>query len=134
MSSDFPPLCNGAIAPLIPGDVYLAQGTFTGDVQLGTGSYINMATTPTTIVPVTVTVGDAWAELQFFAVDGGMGAAYAPQQSTTVVGVPLSQQSSPVGGTILYNTTAVGGYTFPQVVQCLINYGLLAGTSNLGTN
>ena len=90
--------------------------------------------TPNAVVPSTIVIGDSLAQIQFFSADGGFGAAYASQQSTTAVGIPLGSQSYPAGGTALTNLSSAGGYTFPQVVQVLINYGLLAGTSTLGTN
>jgi len=119
---------NGSVPSLIPGDVYVSQATFTSDVQLGTGSYLNTAVTPNVIVPSTVTIGDSLAQIQFFSADGGMGAAYASQQGTTVAA------ATPVVIGTSGNITSVAGYTYPQVIQALINYGLLAGTSSLGTN
>ena len=128
---------NGSVPPLTTGDIYVAQATFTGDVQVGTGSYVNLATNPTTIVPVTLTLGDAEAEIQFFAADGGLGAAYAPQQTPSVASSLVVIGTGSAFGTDATSITpytTFSGYTLPQVVQALINYGLLEGTSSLGTN
>ena len=57
-----------------------------------------------------------------------MGAAYASQQGTTV-----ASATAVVIGTAS-SIISAAGYTYPQVVQALINYGLLNGATSLGTN
>ena len=134
---------NGAVAPGLAGDLAVGPAVFTGDVQLANGSYVNFNVSPTVVVPATLTLGDSLAQIQFFSADGGLGNAYAGQQGTSVgitgtayLGVTSSTTVSTyiINPTALATNTVIGGYTVPQVVQCLINYGLLVGTSTLGTN
>jgi len=134
---------NNSVPPSLNPDAAFSCATFGSDVQLGNSSYVNLNVAPTVIVPSTVVIGDALAQIQFFSVDGGLSNAYSGQAGTSVgiVGTAFTGSANITGTstyiilpTVISSNTLFAGYTVPQVVQSLINYGLLAGTSTNGTN